>query len=46
MAPFQFDVTDAGGDEEHLTGGGVKLRGNPREERPGEVQIRRRENKR
>ncbi|XP_042254249.1 lethal(3)malignant brain tumor-like protein 2 isoform X1 [Thunnus maccoyii] len=33
MAPLQFDDTDAGGDEEHLPGEGVKPSGNPKEER-------------
>lgn len=45
MAPIQFDDTDGGGDEEHLTGGGAKPGEKNREERPGEVQMRRREQK-
>lgn len=45
MAPIQFDSTDGRGDEEHLTQGGSKPGGKNGDERPGEVQMRRRENK-
>lgn len=41
-APIQFDDT-SGGEEEHVTGGGVKL-GEKNRERPGEMQIRCRKN--
>lgn len=43
MVPIQSDDSDGGGDEEHVTGGGAKQGEKNREERPGEVQIRKRE---
>lgn len=38
---IQFDDTDGGAEEEHVTGGRVKQGEKIREERPGEVQTRR-----
>lgn len=44
--PTQFDDSSGRCDEGHLTGGAVKSGGKNREERPGEVQIRRQETER
>lgn len=41
MITTQLDASNDGGREEHLTAGGVKLGGKNREERAGELQMRR-----